>query len=48
MVQLALGLVVGMTSRLHSANTLKEGMMNVGFGDPQARKRELEAQIAVT
>ena len=35
-----------MTSRLHSAKTLEEGMNQVGFGDVKARKRELEAKIA--
>ena len=40
---------VHMTSRLHSANTLREGMNQVAFGDdPQARKRDLENRIAVT
>jgi len=35
-----------MTSRLHSAKTLEEGMNQVGYGDAQSRKRELEAKIA--
>ncbi len=36
-----------MTARLHSSNTLLEGMNGVQFdgGDPAARKRELEAKI---
>lgn len=36
-----------MTARLHSSNTLLEGMTGVQFdgGDPTARKRELEAKI---
>lgn len=36
-----------MGDRLHSAHTLEEGMTKVGFGDVQARKRELEAKILV-
>lgn len=36
-----------MGDRLHSANTLEEGMTKVGFGDVQTRKRELEAKILV-
>ena len=39
---------LGMTSRLHSANTLVEGMNKVGHGSVQDRKRALEEQIAVT
>lgn len=39
--------VAFMANRLHSAKTL-EGMNQVGFGDIQARKRELETKIAVT
>ena len=38
---------VNMGDRLHSANTLEEGMTKVGFGDVQTRKRELEAKILV-
>lgn len=37
-----------MTNRLHSANTLKEGMESVGYGDAKSRKRELEQRIAAT
>ena len=40
--------VTFMANRLHSAKTLEEGMNQVGFGDIQARKRELEAKIAAT
>ena len=35
-----------MTSRLHSADTLMEGMTQVGHGDVSTRKRELENMIA--
>ena len=37
-----------MTNRLHSANTLTEGMEGVSFGDVKSRKRELEQRIAAT
>ena len=39
---------LGMTSRLHSANTLVEGMNKVGHGSVADRRRALEEQIAVT
>ena len=38
--------VLRMTSRLHSAKTLEEGMNQVGYGDVNSRKRDLEAKIA--
>ena len=37
-----------MTSRLHSATTLVDGMNKVGHGSVQDRKRALEEQTAVT
>lgn len=37
-----------MTSRLHSGHTLEAGMLQVGYGDLQERKRKLAEQIEVT